>query len=99
METTEEKVHKLGRQVKILTIRQLLISILILAIVLLVAFSCAPTHKMVMPTGCKPPKKVKHEMVVPTTHKHEKKFMVYKPKTMYDYDKQKMLVKTGKIGK
>jgi hypothetical protein len=33
---------------------------------LFLTVSCTPSRKMVMPDGCKPPKKVEHEMIKPT---------------------------------
>jgi hypothetical protein len=49
--------------------RVFLIVILIL-FVFLSTRSCAPTVR-IMPEGCKPAKKVKHEMVEPTYEKHK----------------------------
>jgi len=71
--------------------RNLLITILALLLI-----GCTPARKMVMPTGCKPPKKKVYHMVEPAIHPHEKKFMTSKPKTKYDYDKREQLWKTGK---
>lgn len=38
---------------------------LVILLIMFLTCSCAPSHKMVMPNGCKPPKKAKHEMVNP----------------------------------
>ena len=68
----------------------------LVVIISLLAFSCASSEKMIMPTGCKPEKKKKYEIIEPTVHKHQKKFMIAKPKTQYDHDRRKEFEKTGK---
>ena len=68
----------------------------LLLIALLLIVGCSSSRKMVEPTGCKPEKEKEYKMIEPTIHKNQKKFMISKPKTQYDYDKRKEFEKTGK---
>ena len=61
----------------------------IIIILITLLFGCSSTHKMVMPTGCKPPKKEVYHMINPHFDKHDKKFMVTKKKYRTDYNKEK----------
>jgi len=70
--------------------------LLLFGIIGLLSISCTPSRKMVMPVGCKPPKKVQYHMIAPAVHPHEKRLMTSKVKTKYDYDKRERLWKTGK---
>ncbi len=49
--------------------------IIALIVYAVISNSCAPSHKMVKPNGCKPRKEVKHEMAQPEPKikRHERK--------------------------
>lgn len=54
--------------------------IILAMIVSVITAGCATNKRMVMPTGCKPPKKKEYHMIAPAQHNHEKKFMTSKKK-------------------
>ena len=62
MKTLEERVKNLEDAVRKLAIAMCLA---VLLAILLLATSCTPTAKMVMPDGCKPAKKAKYEIIKP----------------------------------